>query len=60
MEQQKIYTIIITAICSAGLLNGMIRIKRESPAALAQQEIIPIAWKRIWEDKTAKYGNLLK
>lgn len=38
----------------------MIRIKRENPAALAQHEIIPMAWKRIWEDKTAKYGNLLK
>lgn len=59
MEQRKIYTTIITAICSAGLLNGMIKIKRESPAALAQQEIIPMAWKRIWEDETAKYGNLL-
>jgi len=43
MEQRKIYTTIITAICSVGLLNGMIRIKRESPAALAQQEIIPMA-----------------
>lgn len=38
----------------------MIRIKRENPAALAQQEIIPMAWKRIWEDKTAKWGHLLK
>lgn len=43
MEHKKIYTVIITAICSAGLLNGMIRIKRESPAALAQQETIPMA-----------------
>lgn len=43
MEQKKIYTVLITAICSVGLLNGMIRIKRESPAALAQQEIIPMA-----------------
>lgn len=60
MEQRKIYTIIITAICSAGLLNGMIRIKRESPAALAQQEIIPMAWKKICEDKTANYSNLLE
>lgn len=38
----------------------MKRIKRKNPAALAQQEIIPMAWKRIWEDKTAKYGNLPK
>lgn len=59
MEQRKIYTVIIIAICSAGLLSGMIRIKRESPAALAQQEIIPMVWKKIWEDITAKYGNLL-
>lgn len=43
MELRKIYTIIITAICSVGLLNGMIRIKWESPAALEQQEIIPMA-----------------
>lgn len=60
MEQKKIYTFLITAIYSVGLLNGMIRIKRESPAALSQQEIIPMAWKRNWEDTTAKYVDLLK
>jgi len=60
MEQRKIYTTIITAICSVDLLNGMIKIKRESPAVLAQQEIIPMASKSVWEDKAAKYGNLLQ